>query len=43
MLWPALTCGGQERAQHVQGQLQHTCSMKATGSHHVMELLSVNI
>ena len=43
MLWPALTWRGQERAQHVQGQLLHTCGMKAAGSHHVMELLSVSI
>ena len=40
MLWPALTWGGQERAQHVQGQLLHTCIMQAAGSSHVMELLT---
>ena len=43
MLWPALTWRGQEWAQHVQGQLLLTCIMKAAGSHHVMELLSVSI
>ena len=43
ILWPALTWRGQEWTQHVQGQLLHTCIMKAAGSHHVMELLSVNI
>ena len=40
MLWPALTWRGQEWAQHVQGQLLHTCIMQAAGSHHVMELLT---
>ena len=43
MLWPALTWTGQEWAQHVQGQLLHTCAMQKAGSHHVMELLSVSI
>ena len=38
MLWPALTRRGQEWAQHVQGQLLHTCIMQMAGSHHVMEL-----
>ena len=38
MLWPALTWRGQELAQHVQGQLLHTCIMQMAGSHHVMEL-----
>ena len=43
MLWPALTWRGQEWAQHVQGQLLHTCIMKIAGSPHVMELLTVSI
>ena len=43
MLWPALTWRGQERAQHVQGQLLHTCIMQAAGSSHVMELLTDSI
>ena len=43
MLWPALTWRGQEWAQHVQGQLLHTCIMQTAGSPHVMELLSVSI
>ena len=43
MLWPALTWRGQEWAQHVQGQLLHTCIMQAAGSHHVMELLTDSI
>ena len=38
MLWPAFTWRGQEWAQHVQGQLLHTCIMQMAGSHHVMEL-----
>ena len=38
MLWPALTWRGQEWAQHVQGQLLHTCIMQTAGSPHVMEL-----
>ena len=43
MLWPALTWRGQEWAQHVQGQLLHTCIMQAAGSSHVMELLTDSI
>ena len=43
MLWPALTWRGQEWAQHVQGQLLHTCIMQIAGSPHVMELLTVSI
>ena len=43
MLWPALTWRGQEWAQHVQGQLLHTCIMQTAGSSHVMELLADSI
>ena len=43
MLWPALTWRGQEWAQHVQGQLLHTCIMQIAGSPHVIELLTVSI
>ena len=43
MLWPALTWRGQEWAQHVQGQILHTCIMQAAGSSHVMELLTDSI
>ena len=43
MLWPALTWRGEEWAQHVQGQLLHTCIMQAAGSSHVMELLTDSI
>ena len=43
MLWPALTWRGQEWAQHVQGQLLHTCIMQIAGSSHVMELLTDSI
>ena len=43
MLWPALTWRGQEWAQHVQGQLLHTCIMQVAGSSHVMELLTDSI
>ena len=43
MLWPALTWRGQEWAQHVQGQLLHTCIMQAAGSSRVMELLTDSI
>ena len=43
MLWPALTWRGQERAQHVQGQLLHTCIMQAAGSSLVMGLLTDSI
>ena len=43
MLWPALIWRGQEWAQHVQGQLLHTCIMQAAGSSHVMELLTDSI
>ena len=43
MLWPALTWRGQEWAQHVQGQLLHTCIMQIAGPPHVMELLTVSI
>ena len=43
MLWPALTWRGQEWAQHVQGQLLHTCIMHAAGSSLVMELLTDSI
>ena len=38
MRWPALIWRGQEWAQHVQGQLLHTCIMQIAGSHHAMEL-----
>ena len=38
MLWPVLTWRGQEWAQHVQGQLLHTCIMQTADSPHVMEL-----
>ena len=43
MLLPALTWRSQEWAQHVQGQLLHTCIMQAAGSSHVMELLTDSI
>ena len=43
MLWPALTWRGQEWAQHVQGQLLHTCIMQVAGSSYVMELLTDSI
>ena len=43
MLWPALTWRGQEGAQHVQGQLLHTCIMQAAGSSLVRELLTNSI
>ena len=43
MLWPALTWRGQEWAQHVQGQLLHTCVMQTAGSFHVIELLTDSI
>ena len=43
MLWLALIWRGQEWAQHVQGQLLHTCIMQAAGSSHVMELLTDSI